>query len=129
MACKDQGFVMVSYFDIRAARNALEALQDKPLQFRKLDIHFSYPKVIYCYVSPPNSCFRFFRYSSYPQILISGLLFAVYFCQDNSSEQDINLGALVVSTCDSSIADDELREIFGIYGEIKEVRLFANSIS
>lgn len=44
-ACKHRGFVMISYYDIRAARNAMRALQNKPLRRRKLDIHFSIPKV------------------------------------------------------------------------------------
>lgn len=45
-ACKHRGFVMISYYDIRAARSAMRALQNKPLRRRKLDIHFSIPKVI-----------------------------------------------------------------------------------
>jgi hypothetical protein len=44
-ACKHRGFVMISYYDIRAARSAMRALQNKPLRRRKLDIHFSIPKV------------------------------------------------------------------------------------
>ncbi|KAG0455801.1 hypothetical protein HPP92_023589 [Vanilla planifolia] len=43
-ACKNRGFVMISYYDIRAARTAMRALQNKPLRRRKLDIHFSIPK-------------------------------------------------------------------------------------
>ncbi|KAF5741217.1 protein MEI2-like 4 isoform X10 [Tripterygium wilfordii] len=43
-ACKHRGFVMISYYDIRAARNAKKALQSKPLKHRKLDIHYSIPK-------------------------------------------------------------------------------------
>ncbi|XP_042456603.1 protein MEI2-like 4 isoform X2 [Zingiber officinale] len=43
-ACKHRGFVMISYYDIRAARNAMKSLQSKPLRWRKLDIHFSIPK-------------------------------------------------------------------------------------
>ncbi|XP_022735908.1 protein MEI2-like 1 isoform X3 [Durio zibethinus] len=43
-ACKHRGFVMISYYDIRAARNAMKALQNKPLRRRKLDIHYSIPK-------------------------------------------------------------------------------------
>ncbi|KAL0311453.1 UNVERIFIED_CONTAM: protein MEI2-like 2, partial [Sesamum angustifolium] len=39
-----RGFVMISYYDIRAARTAMRALQGKPLRRRKLDIHFSIPK-------------------------------------------------------------------------------------
>ncbi|PIN11160.1 Apoptosis-promoting RNA-binding protein TIA-1/TIAR (RRM superfamily) [Handroanthus impetiginosus] len=84
-ACKHRGFVMISYYDIRAARNAMKALQNKPLRRRKLDIHYSIPK-------------------------------------DNPSEKDINQGTLVVFNLDSSVSNDELREIFGVYGEIKEIR-------
>ncbi|XP_058102899.1 protein MEI2-like 4 isoform X2 [Magnolia sinica] len=84
-ACKHRGFVMISYYDIRAARNAMRALQNKPLRRRKLDIHFSIPK-------------------------------------DNPSDKDINQGTLVVFNLDSSVSNDELRQIFGVYGEIKEIR-------
>ncbi|KQJ94515.1 protein MEI2-like 5 isoform X1 [Brachypodium distachyon] len=43
-ATKHRGFVMISYYDIRHARNAMRTLQNKPLRRRKLDIHFSIPK-------------------------------------------------------------------------------------
>ncbi|KAF9613933.1 hypothetical protein IFM89_013180 [Coptis chinensis] len=43
-SCKHCGFVMIAYFDIRAARNAMRALQNKPLRRKKLDIHYSIPK-------------------------------------------------------------------------------------
>ncbi|PKI33965.1 hypothetical protein CRG98_045643 [Punica granatum] len=43
-ACKHRGFVMIFYYDIRAARTAMKALQSKPLRRRKLDIHYSIPK-------------------------------------------------------------------------------------
>ncbi|XP_061959728.1 protein MEI2-like 4 [Populus nigra] len=84
-ACKHRGFVMISYYDIRAAKNAMKALQNRPLKRRKLDIHYSIPK-------------------------------------DNPSEKDFNQGTLVVSNLDSSVSNDELRQIFGVYGEIKEIR-------
>ncbi|KAI4385078.1 hypothetical protein MLD38_003141 [Melastoma candidum] len=84
-ACKHRGFVMISYYDIRAARTAMRALQNKPLRRRKLDIHFSIPK-------------------------------------DNPSEKDINQGTLVVFNLDASVSNDELRQIFGVYGELKEIR-------
>lgn len=45
-ACKHRGFVMISYYDIRAARNAMKTLQNKPLRRRSLDIHYSIPKDI-----------------------------------------------------------------------------------
>ncbi|THG21671.1 hypothetical protein TEA_000300 [Camellia sinensis var. sinensis] len=84
-ACKHRGFVMISYHDIRAARTAMRALQNKPLRRRKLDIHYSIPK-------------------------------------DNPPEKDINQGTLVVFNLDSSVSNEELRQIFGVYGEIKEIR-------
>ncbi|KAK6142270.1 hypothetical protein DH2020_022618 [Rehmannia glutinosa] len=79
------GFVMISYYDIRAARTAMRALQSKPLRRRKLDIHFSIPK-------------------------------------DNPSEKDINQGTLVVFNLDASVSNEDLRQIFGAYGEVKEIR-------
>ncbi|WOL12611.1 hypothetical protein Cni_G21378 [Canna indica] len=43
-ACKDRGFVMISYYDTRAAEHAFKALQNKTLMHQKLDIHYSIPK-------------------------------------------------------------------------------------
>ncbi|CAL9767869.1 unnamed protein product [Musa acuminata subsp. burmannicoides] len=83
-ACKHRGFVMISYYDIRAALNAIQALQNKPLRCWKLDIHFSIPK-------------------------------------DNPSEKDVNQGMLLVFNLNSSVTNDDLHQIFGIYGEIKEI--------
>lgn len=83
--CKHRGFVMISYFDIRHAKNAMKHLQGKPLRRRKLDIHYSIPK-------------------------------------DNPSEKDQNQGTLVVFNLDPSITTDELRSVFGVHGEIKEIR-------
>ncbi|KAJ8534536.1 hypothetical protein K7X08_016264 [Anisodus acutangulus] len=84
-ACKHRGFVMISYCDIRAARTAMRALQNKPLRRRKLDIHFSIPK-------------------------------------ENPSEKDINQGTLVVFNLDPSVSNEDLQQIFGAYGEVKEIR-------
>lgn len=44
-----------------------------------------------------------------------------YLCQDNPPEKDINQGTLVVFNLDPSVTNDELLQIFGVYGEIKEV--------
>jgi RNA recognition motif-containing protein len=41
--------------------------------------------------------------------------------QDNPSEKDINQGTLVVFNLDASVSNDDLRLIFGAYGEVKEV--------
>lgn len=42
--------------------------------------------------------------------------------QDNPSEKDINQGTLVVFNLESTVSNEELLQIFGVYGEIKEVR-------
>ncbi|CAO2034772.1 unnamed protein product [Urochloa humidicola] len=84
-ATKHRGFVMISYFDIRSARNATHALQNKPLRRRKLDIHFSIPK-------------------------------------ENRSDKDLNQGTLVIFNLDPSVSNEEVRQIFGAYGEVKEIR-------
>ncbi|KAG2608818.1 hypothetical protein PVAP13_4KG012000 [Panicum virgatum] len=84
-ATKHRGFVMISYFDIRSARNAMRALQNKPLRRRKLDIHFSIPK-------------------------------------ENPSDKDLNQGTLVIFNLDPSVSNEEVRQIFGVYGEVKEIR-------
>lgn len=43
--CRSQGFVIVSYYDIRAATIAFSKLQNKPLKKEKLHIHYMNPKV------------------------------------------------------------------------------------
>ncbi|RYQ94182.1 hypothetical protein Ahy_B08g089063 isoform D [Arachis hypogaea] len=58
-ACKPRGFVMISYYDIRAAQNAMKALQHKSLRSRKLDIHYSIPKI---YESPEVNHVKFIEF-------------------------------------------------------------------
>lgn len=41
--------------------------------------------------------------------------------QDNPSDKDVNQGTLVVFNLDASVTNDDLRNIFGEYGEVKEV--------
>ena len=49
--------------------------------------------------------------------------------QDNPSDKDVNQGTLVVFNLDPSVSNDDLRQIFGAYGEVKEViNLIAFSI-
>lgn len=126
---------MISYYDIRAARNAMKALQNKPLRHRKLDIHSSIPKVHQC-----RDCVQFklvnaisflaliFVYIFYWSLCLH-LIFSCFFCfyfwfcplQDNPSEKHVNHGTLVVFNIDASVSTDALHKIFGVYGEIKEV--------
>ncbi|XP_027355823.1 protein MEI2-like 1 isoform X2 [Abrus precatorius] len=86
-ACKHRGFVMISYYDLRAAQNAMKALQNRSLRSRKLDIHYSIPK-------------------------------------GNAPEKDIGHGTLMISGLDSSVLNDELKQIFGFYGDIREIYEF-----
>ena len=48
--------------------------------------------------------------------------------QDNPSEKDINQGTLVVFNLDASVSNDDLRQIFGADGEVKEVRTSSFSL-
>lgn len=50
---------------------------------------------------------------SYPTLLL--------YLQENPPEKDINQGTLVVFNLDPSVTNDDLRQIFGAYGEVKEV--------
>lgn len=43
--------------------------------------------------------------------------------QDNPSDKDVNQGTLVVFNLDASVSNDDLRHIFGVYGEVKEVSI------
>ncbi|KAL9651719.1 hypothetical protein ABK040_009333 [Willaertia magna] len=43
-ACKHRGFVMITYYDIRHAKQAKKNLQSKLIKKRKIDIHYSIPK-------------------------------------------------------------------------------------
>ncbi|KAJ1377948.1 RNA-binding domain superfamily [Sesbania bispinosa] len=83
-ACKHRGFVMISYYDLKAAQSAMKALQNRSLKSRNLDIHYSIPK-------------------------------------GNAPEKDIGHGTLMISGLDTSVLNDELKRIFGFYGEIKEI--------
>jgi len=104
---------MISYFDIRAARNAMRALQNKPLRRRKLDIHFSIPKVrlLLC-----------FYFSDTPAKALLGMI-VVLILQENPSDKDLNQGTLVIFNLDPSVSNEEVRQIFGAYGEVKEVSM------
>ncbi|XWS19779.1 hypothetical protein CRYUN_Cryun31cG0046000 [Craigia yunnanensis] len=42
--------------------------------------------------------------------------------KDNPSEKDINQGTLVVFNLDPLVSNEDLRQIFGVYGEVKEIR-------
>lgn len=46
--------------------------------------------------------------------------------QDNPSDKDINQGTLVVFNLDPSVSNDDLLQIFGAYGEVKEVIRFSS---
>lgn len=113
---------MISYYDIRAARTAMRALQNKPLRRRKLDIHFSIPKVQISF----QLLVILFPTVDINSILTLSFYSTFYFMhQDNPSDKDINQGTLVVFNLDPSVSNDDLRQIFGAYGEVKEVISFS----
>lgn len=122
---------MISYYDIRAARTAMRALQNKPLRRRKLDIHFSIPKVYVCFIYIPFF-FPFFHFFSLAVDVVFTILhaftqpshFLLHLHQDNPSDKDLNQGTLVVFNLDPSVSNEDLRQIFGAYGEVKEVIFF-----
>ncbi|KAL6865174.1 hypothetical protein ACP4OV_016325 [Aristida adscensionis] len=80
-SCKNQGFIIVSYYDIRAAQNAKKALHNKPLRLMNLDVQFSIP-------------------------------------EEKVPNKDPNNGIVVM---DSSISNNDLRQILSIYGDVKEI--------
>ena len=43
--------------------------------------------------------------------------------QENPSDKDLNQGTLVIFNLDPSVSNEEVRQIFGTYGEVKEVRM------
>ncbi|KAI7736474.1 hypothetical protein M8C21_012079 [Ambrosia artemisiifolia] len=45
ITCRSQGFVIISYYDIRAATNAFNTLQNKPLGNENLHIRYLNPKI------------------------------------------------------------------------------------
>jgi hypothetical protein len=105
---------MISYYDIRAARTAMRALQNKPLRRRKLDIHFSIPKVLI----PFQVLILLICWYDFDHHIIHCFVASH---QDNPSDKDINQGTLVVFNLDPSVSNEDLRQIFGAYGEVKEV--------
>ena len=52
---------------------------------------------------------------------IISLLIYIFSYQDNPSDKDMNQGTLVIFNLDPSVSNDDLRQIFGVYGEVKEV--------
>jgi hypothetical protein len=43
--------------------------------------------------------------------------------QENPSDKDLNQGTLVIFNLDPSVSNEEVRQIFGAYGEVKEVSM------
>lgn len=87
-----------------------------------------------------TSRFRRFTYALFAYLflpfflLIAGIIFTILHAfskpspfllhQDNPSDKDLNQGTLVVFNLDPSVSNEDLRQIFGAYGEVKEVIFF-----
>lgn len=52
------------------------------------------------------------------------LRYFLFLFQDNPSDKDLNQGTLVIFNLDPSVSNEDLRQIFGAYGEVKEVNNF-----
>jgi RNA recognition motif-containing protein len=50
-------------------------------------------------------------------------MIAVLILQENPSDKDLNQGTLVIFNLDPSVSNEQVRQIFGAYGEVKEVRM------
>lgn len=72
-----------------------------------------------CYTVSLSWFSNFFHYTGIK--IINSLNLVLDHIQDNPSEKDINQGTLVVFNLDASVSNDDLRRIFGAYGEVKEV--------
>lgn len=113
----------MSYYDIRAAQNAMRALHGRLLRGRKLDIHYHIPKVLFHVPIPLVYVIvvSFFAFSlSYLRKNI--LLITPFFLhQENSKKENTSEGALLVHNLDSSVSNEEFYRIVSSYGEIREV--------
>jgi len=77
-ACKHRGFVMISYYDLRAAQNAMKALQNRSLRSRKLDIHYSIPKVTMLLTSSMHNFFPLFHLGKVYISIVRLIIFYYY---------------------------------------------------
>ncbi len=82
-AAQTHQYILVSYFDIRHAKNAVRRLVGYRYQNVCMDIHYSIPVGV---------------------------------------EAVQNQGTIVVFNLDPSSTNDELAQLFGAYGELKEIR-------
>lgn len=114
----------------------MRELHSKSLKHLKLDIHFYSHKVCYSQlVYPlyiPNALSDQHMYATRVLVrfcrqinnLLTMLTFFILSIKDNIGGTDINQGVVAVYNLESSISNDELRRMFGIYGEIKEVSAY-----
>jgi RNA recognition motif-containing protein len=65
-----------------------------------------------------DDCFCFAK----PPTKVLGMI-VVLILQENPSDKDLNQGTLVIFNLDPSVSNEEVRQIFGAYGEVKEVRM------
>ncbi|GJQ15033.1 hypothetical protein GpartN1_g6824.t1 [Galdieria partita] len=95
-----RGAIQATYFDLRHAREAVNSLPKVSFYGRSLEARF----ILSNEVSPVMN-----------ETMKKG------FHSSNAASQ-FNNGTLVVFNLDPSITADELRKVFGVYGDIKEIR-------
>jgi hypothetical protein len=75
-------------------------------------------------IFPSQRFFIFICFSIVAALIKSTLNeYRVNFFQENPSDKDLNQGTLVIFNLDPSVSNEEVRQIFGAYGEVKEVRM------
>jgi len=87
-----RGSVTATFFDLRHARLAVKHLNGQALCGRRLDVRFC------------------------SAVEEAGILCEKY------GASDFNQGTLVVFNVDSSTTAEEIRKVFGMYGDVKEIR-------
>ncbi|KIY93743.1 RNA-binding protein, putative, partial [Monoraphidium neglectum] len=110
-ACRHRGFVLVSYYDLRAAVRAAQLLQGTPLGGRALEISFAAPK--------PGA--------GVPRV--SGGAAAEGGGGGSTPQSaaaavggQLNQGVIVVYNLDPDTTNEQLAWIFNRFGEVKEIR-------
>lgn len=95
-----RGAIQATYFDLRHAREAVNSLPKLMFHGRSLEVRFILSNDAFLNVNEPMK----------------------KTVHSTNTASQFNNGTLVVFNLDPSITADELRKVFGAYGDIKEIR-------
>lgn len=79
-------------------------------------------KAGHSFFHPKGSFVVLLLFSDTPTKALLGMI-VVLILQENPSDKDLNQGTLVIFNLDPSVSNEEVRQIFGAYGEVKEVSM------